>query len=869
MGLLQPMNSEDYSNHPVSRARPMTLSSGMQYYPTCTKQCRVKALTIQRDLGSNLKRITFQNVESIDVPFTFNRSPHTLRSIIYNQLQIQGMRPIHGMVSTTPGRILISMDKAMAPEILRKLEQLFEQMDKMGPYEMERITGHPTRPRRPSDPALVHPQAQDYIDHLNGTSKAGVSNSLTTNCNPNDYDRVEPHNATRKTAGSRVYPAIHKKESGPTFQGRGMQPDSQRNLDAWPRETECDLLNLSEVNKVTVNQPTHTTNAANNCWTNPPPVIYMPSKEKVTQKQGPPLRKIDIPLIVPAPPKDSPTQMERPNVESMDGMDNTRNPCRDTRALFSDHDTIVIDDDEDGQDSDGPTPTYRPYEVNNQSSLTLAEARQHLLAVVRSKVDELESDMVTTTSQVTAVVDHVHVVEDILNSRVSRLIKSLDGRLTASHNAILNTHKDQVDHHDLAFERWIETQSRLDTIQQSQTDLKNSIQALTDTMTRITLQLAQGDPPQTIDVPQEVTTSIHALTNSVTEDRSQTATRLASITSTLSTLIHNQESFQSSMTTALSNLATQHGDLTSAIKSLSSHIVTSNDNAATRTQLSMDNLATIMNEDRRAMMEMMSRLCTSAEGSRANDDSTHVANLLASVTSTLYTLAANQDGFKASTTLAISNMAAQQDHLTIAIKDLSTSIQVTASHATSQHQSTLTSMVATLCDDRTTAMEMLSKVSVSMDSTNQALKDILKTVKINRHPRSPPRASPSTPVKKAIKRVKPILRQQTWTQQTLTLFSVPQEQQTGLDPCQAVQNTVALPVHDFFSSMPPLHLRSEAPETTILDHETTVSAPFESRPTMLALVNDHRFVIPETCTTIVAGNPAQNLDKQGMTIEEI
>jgi len=166
MGLLSPLKNKQWFSHPISRAKPMTLSSGTPYYPACTKEYRAKALTLQRDLIAQQIRFAFINVGTLDVPFTLNNESLTLRSILYDRLTIKGEHMIHGVVPTSPGRILISLYKTTATETLQKLDKLFTQLGMSETKTVEKITGYQDRPRRPGDPTLVSPKAQAYIQSI-------------------------------------------------------------------------------------------------------------------------------------------------------------------------------------------------------------------------------------------------------------------------------------------------------------------------------------------------------------------------------------------------------------------------------------------------------------------------------------------------------------------------------------------------------------------------------------------------------------------------------------------------------------------------------------------------------------------------------
>ena len=158
MGLTSPMKHQQWSSHPISRAKAMILSSGAPFYPTCTKNCRLKAITQQRDLMAKQTRLAFINIGTLDIPFDFNHEQLTLRAILYDRLKVAGNNTIYGIVPTAPGRILISMDKAKSSATLKKLEQLFVSMGQMDPKTLHVITGYTDRPRRPNDPILVDPQ---------------------------------------------------------------------------------------------------------------------------------------------------------------------------------------------------------------------------------------------------------------------------------------------------------------------------------------------------------------------------------------------------------------------------------------------------------------------------------------------------------------------------------------------------------------------------------------------------------------------------------------------------------------------------------------------------------------------------------------
>lgn len=166
LGLNSPMKQDAYYAHPISRAKPMTLSAGVSVYPTSTKECRIAALTRQRTLMNNQVRLAFVNVQSIDQPLLFNNESLLLRSIIFDRLTIEGQKTIHGIVFTTPNRILISMDRIRQPETLKKLEDLFSYLSQLGQLELTKITGCQDRPRRPNDPYAVDPRAQGCIESL-------------------------------------------------------------------------------------------------------------------------------------------------------------------------------------------------------------------------------------------------------------------------------------------------------------------------------------------------------------------------------------------------------------------------------------------------------------------------------------------------------------------------------------------------------------------------------------------------------------------------------------------------------------------------------------------------------------------------------
>jgi len=86
---------------------------------------------------------------------------------------------IHGVVTTSPGRILVSMNKTNTTETLQKLEKLFTQFGMMDPKVLENITGYQDRPRRPGDPTLVNPQAQAYIHTLKNPTGALAHQAAT------------------------------------------------------------------------------------------------------------------------------------------------------------------------------------------------------------------------------------------------------------------------------------------------------------------------------------------------------------------------------------------------------------------------------------------------------------------------------------------------------------------------------------------------------------------------------------------------------------------------------------------------------------------------------------------------------------------
>ena len=163
MGLLSPIKNKIWKSHPISRAKPMTLASGYSSFPTCTKVCKLAALTQQQALMSQQIRMAFTNVGTIDTPFSFNNEQLTLRTILYDRLKVQGTHTVHGIVATAPGRILVSMDKQTMAMTLQKLELLFSKLEQLEPLILQDITGYPDRPRRQNDPRIVHPQAQDYI----------------------------------------------------------------------------------------------------------------------------------------------------------------------------------------------------------------------------------------------------------------------------------------------------------------------------------------------------------------------------------------------------------------------------------------------------------------------------------------------------------------------------------------------------------------------------------------------------------------------------------------------------------------------------------------------------------------------------------
>jgi len=103
LGLIGPMGNATFNDHPISRARPMTLSAGAALYPTCTKSHRIHAPHKQNELMKNLVRYAFLHVGTVDTQFEFNSQPRTLRSIIYNGIVIAEAQTVHGIVQTAPG----------------------------------------------------------------------------------------------------------------------------------------------------------------------------------------------------------------------------------------------------------------------------------------------------------------------------------------------------------------------------------------------------------------------------------------------------------------------------------------------------------------------------------------------------------------------------------------------------------------------------------------------------------------------------------------------------------------------------------------------------------------------------------------------
>ena len=130
-GLLNsPMKNKAFTDHPISRAKPMTLAAGTPIFPAYTKDHRVSALSAQNDLHNQIVRLAYSNICSIDTPFLFEgNAKATLRKLIYNLTLSEVKNIVHGIIQTQPGRVLITMDRTHKSEILQKLTQLFEKVD--------------------------------------------------------------------------------------------------------------------------------------------------------------------------------------------------------------------------------------------------------------------------------------------------------------------------------------------------------------------------------------------------------------------------------------------------------------------------------------------------------------------------------------------------------------------------------------------------------------------------------------------------------------------------------------------------------------------------------------------------------------------
>jgi len=210
LGRIGPMCNATYNDHPISRARPMTLSARAALYPTYTKAHRLQAIIKQNELMKNLVRYAFVNVESVDNEFDFNGNTRTLRTIIYNGIVINGSKPVHGIVQTTPGKILISMSKINSSETLNKLSKLFNHLGNIPPSDLVTITGFPDRPRKITDPELTLPLAREYINTLQRTP------SQTPTANSNHSPQIN-YTVTQPTAR----PHANRNPTHPTLATRG------------------------------------------------------------------------------------------------------------------------------------------------------------------------------------------------------------------------------------------------------------------------------------------------------------------------------------------------------------------------------------------------------------------------------------------------------------------------------------------------------------------------------------------------------------------------------------------------------------------------------------------------------------------------
>lgn len=130
-GLLNsPMKNRAFTNHPISRAKPMTLAAGVPFFPSATTDSRVLALSEQEALQKRLVKIAYSNNSNIDIPFLFEGNANsTLRKLIYSLTISEVKNIVHGIIQTQPGRVLITIDRTHKSEILQKLTQLFKQVD--------------------------------------------------------------------------------------------------------------------------------------------------------------------------------------------------------------------------------------------------------------------------------------------------------------------------------------------------------------------------------------------------------------------------------------------------------------------------------------------------------------------------------------------------------------------------------------------------------------------------------------------------------------------------------------------------------------------------------------------------------------------
>ena len=785
MGLIKPICNKLWTSHPISRAKPMTLSAGVPFYPTCTKICRLEALTRQRELMAKQIRFAFINVANIDTPFDFNNEKLTLRDIIYDKLQVKGTRPVHGIVETAQGRILISMDKTKATDTLAKLELLFTTMGQMGPL-LQDITGYADRPRRPNDPTLVHPQASAYIAKL-------TQSAATT---------IDKATANKPIRGS----------------SQGMESSQQNG------------------------RPKHS-----NCWTSPPPTIY--SMNAPHQQGLPLQKSKAIPDLLLTPIDDSMMHIHDASIteENMHDAASIYDPYAPTPPVLpqttrdDQHSIIDVDDEETWNPSRGLSSIAIAAERNKLMEMLyknkeLSEPATPSACGLKAIIDQcklMESDLLHQFHDgIKAVGEDLHVnlhATTALKQDLSFLMTRQQELVQAQSQLSQSQSEMKQD-----MQRLLRGLTQItDTLSHggvpSTLDISPGVTSSINYLTTI----VQEDKSNTTEKLESIATALSSMDTNHDD-------KIGSMSSTLSRIGLNQDGLMSAITN-------MHATMTSTLADMRHQMNITTTTSGDMDPLgdkqavinSITDLHVMVHDDRRQTSEILTSITSQLALMNTNQQEllasivSNQRDLSNSMSSTLVQLRTNQDDLT-------SAMTQMSTHISSALTNMGNNLMIAANNTSTQQSQALCAFMQTITDDRKHSMDMITRANGSNEDIRAAIHHLststttlvktqqeLLTITNNKthgaNCSSPLRILQSTPIRQTKKRAKSAHRHHTWTQQILNVVSVPNGHQFtfGTSPPRTTLGTsdlVTPPAFDIpLLQLPPLPASLPSPSPLQLE----------------------------------------------------